>query len=102
MSLLFEKLGQSGSGCWRIQIGRLVAPFFDHRPLHLSGVGLGVDADLLGDLDTVRLLGQSGNENCLHFAGFLGLEVALLARDVLHQVAVLIAANLLTLFEDTV
>ena len=85
---------------------------------HLLGVNLGIDTDLLGNLDAVWLQdepegvkGESLDEDngeepwhkdSLHLAVLLGLQVTVLGGDVLDGVLLLLMANLLCLLELTV
>merc|ERR1740123_606679 len=100
--LVCEYLRESKTGRWASQVGRLVAPFLDHWLLHLSWVDPGLDANLFGNLDAVRLQNQPWNKNSLHPAILLWFEAAILRRDVLDQVLLLLPANLLSRLEFTV
>ena len=80
--------------------------------IHLLGVGLHIDANLLGHFDAVGLLDQPGtndqvrkcfilikndqpwHKNSLHLALLPGLKVALLWGNVLNKLARLVSANL--------
>merc|ERR1712038_2141018 len=92
---LLKKLRQSKSGGWLLQIGRLVAPLLDDWSGDLFRIDPLVNADLLGHLDAVGLLDQSGHQHRLHLTVFLGLQVALLGGNVLQQRPGLCPAGLL-------
>ena len=77
--------------------------------IHLLGIGLHIDANLLWHFDAVWLLDQPEqgwstlrndydrrprDKNRLHLALLPRLEVALLRGDVLHQLTGLVSANL--------
>ena len=80
--LVWEELAKSQSGRGGLEVWGLVAPFLHHRLLHLKksqhecllqnaishllGVCLGVDTDLLGNLDAVRLLDKPRQDNNLN------------------------------------
>merc|ERR1712055_476634 len=64
--------------CW----GWVKAPPGLQRNIHLPGLGELEKARLLGDDGALVLGGQLGNQLCLQPAGFLGVQVTLLLRNV--------------------
>merc|ERR1719278_1392017 len=73
------------SGSWLLQVRGLIAPLLDDWSGDLFRIDSLVNADLLGNLDTVGLLDQSGDQHRLHLTVLLGLQVALLGGNVLQQ-----------------
>merc|ERR1719278_1307764 len=90
------------SGSWLLQVRGLIAPLLDDWSGDLFRIDSLVNADLLGNLDTVGLLDQSGHQHRLHLTVLLGLQVALLGGDVLQQSPGLCPAVLLARCHHTV